>query len=151
MWPNLPKPFLWAHKVTVSPIFDGYMLRQIIQVCTIANISSVCLCPGWFLRPVRYQWVLQWSLNGCILSGLVGSQLGIATWLAGDICHWFGYILWYICMWSSCHESEPLKLYGYPSPPTTVLVVLTSPENKLSKMMGHSTSCPCKSWSTEVT
>ena len=37
-------------------------------------------------------------------------------------------------------------LHGYPP----VLMVLTSLENKLSKMVGNSVSYPCKSWSTKV-
>ena len=145
-------PYGLTNKDTLLPIFNGWMHKLTIQVCSTANGPSVCFYPGLFLRPVSLPWVLGWSLNGCILPSQESNQLGISTWLAGDICHWFGYILWYVeFKTASIDAIWPLIfLIGIavtPWLPTALigeLVLLTILENRLSKMVGNSASYPCK-------
>ena len=77
--------------------------------------------------------------------------------------HWFSYILWYVelkrasidtiwlCLVLKSEEPATSWLPHHPPPSTPIdmLVVLTRPENKLSKMAGNSASYPFKSWPTD--
>ena len=55
------------------------MSKLTIPVCTTVNGLSICFYPGLFLKTVRHQLALKWTLNGYFLPKQADSQLGIAT------------------------------------------------------------------------
>ena len=128
-------------KTHVSPIFDGWIYRLTIQVCTTANSLSVCFYSVLFLSNVRCPQVLRWSINGFILPGQADNWLGISTQLANDICYWFGYIWLHLVICEAqnnlnkCHWAICLFYHDTLWLPTTLIGVLVI--------------LPCKSWYTE--
>ena len=146
-----------------SPVFDSWIQKLTLQQCNTAKRLSVCFYHDCFLGPVGRPRVSGCSLNGPILPWQADTRLEIATRLASEFGHWFSYILGYVelkrasidTIWlcSVLKLEEPttswLPHHHPPSTPIDVLVVLTRPENKLSKMAGNSASYPFKSWPTD--
>ena len=94
--PSLPKLSLWAYKQRHT--FQHNLVAECMNPLSLSKFISL-FYPGLFLWPVglsRYPRELGWSLNDCVLPGQANNLLEITTWLADDIRHWFGYILWYV-------------------------------------------------------
>ena len=59
MWPDLQEGVLYAHhfRTQISPPFYGYIIRQSMCACFVANSSPVCFSWNCFLSHVRRPWM----------------------------------------------------------------------------------------------
>ena len=164
MWLDLPKGILYAHnfKSHFSLPFDRYNNRLTVHACTIAKDSTVYFYWGLIHRPVWHPPVLRWSVNSSNLPARqTAGKESPQDWLV-----WLGIDVTTFCdMWSwkkpGLMSFGCINLLALEGPATSLLpttpypwpiglhMVSTTLWNKLSKMVGISTSFPLKSPSTE--
>ena len=155
MWLDLPKGALLVHSLNVhfSLQIDGYNNRLTSSCVYHSQRYNSVLLLRLHSSAYLHSKVLGWPIKGPIFPGQAYSQQGTTTWQAGETGHGFSYILWYVELkttWTDDiwqiwpyknFELELPQLHGY-WPPTTpgVFVVLITWWNKLSKMVGNSTT-----------
>ena len=98
LWPDLPEPSLWAHKLeNFSPVFDIYIHELTLQQCNTDKRLSVCFYHGCFLGPVRRP-----RVSGCSLSGHLALTSRRPTGNRHTTGQWVWHCFATFCdMWSS--------------------------------------------------
>ena len=88
----LPKSSLMCTplQAQISPSINSYINNQTVHARIYHQSLSVCFYCGWFLRHVRYPWMLEFSIFGYAGHWWKATWLSDTTWLDIDIAYKFG-------------------------------------------------------------
>ena len=133
MWPDLQEGVLYAHhfRTQISPPFYGYIIRQSMCACFVANSLPVCFSWGCFLSHVRRPWMP--GLCSVVSAGCStrATMLWGLTRPCSDIIYRFNYFLgqfkhqWIHKTSVTTQRVFSPPLRGSPPPPTNHPYVFT--------------------------
>ena len=150
MWPDLQERVLYTHhfRTQISTPFYGYIIRQSMCACFVANSSPVCFSWGCHVRRPWMPGLYSVVSVGCSTKA---TRLWSLTRPCSDIIYRFNYFLgkfkhqWIHKTSVTTQRMFSPPLRGSPPRPTNHPYVFTcGTGKKLSKMAGNSASKPSK-------